>query len=211
MTSSVQVLSLSCRSATIDYLKLKADTKVIFFYCKRDEEIRRDRSKILLSLAKQLACPYTESNSICVHALDAYKQEQKDPSSRKQLSVQATINLLIRLLSCYQYPVIMLDALDECSKDTRHRILEDFRLILEKSSSTIKILVSSRYTLDIEDSLRNAPHVNIEAKDNAEDIERYVEMELNNIIMSRRLLRGKVTSDLKELIKQVLLRDARGM
>ena len=44
-------------SATIEQLKGTVDT-LAFFYCKRNEENRRDRNKIFLSFIKQLALSY---------------------------------------------------------------------------------------------------------------------------------------------------------
>lgn len=183
--------------------------EVAFFYCKRDEGPRRNRHQILLTLLKQLACPDTET--IYVQVLDAYNEEQKDPSSRKELSMKAVKDLLMKLLGCHQVPVIILDALDECSKDTRSDLIGDLLSFVKNSSCTVKILVSSRLSLDIEDSLQNSPHVRIEARDNAEDIKRYVETELDSRIKSRKLLRGDVEPSLKQHIQEVLLRDAHGM
>jgi len=71
-------------SATIEMLKGVVD-KVAFFYCKRDEEDRRDQQKILLSLVKQLACPTSETG-IHLAVTDAYTKEQQDPFSRDKLT-----------------------------------------------------------------------------------------------------------------------------
>ena len=65
--------------------------KVVFFYCKRDEDDRRDRQKLLLALVKQLACPPATHTGIYSEALEAYKKEQLDPASRGQLGIKDSL------------------------------------------------------------------------------------------------------------------------
>jgi len=142
---------------------------------------------------------------------DAYTKEHQDPYARRALTTEASLTLLTSLVESYQTPVIVLDALDECPPESQCFILEDFLSLREKSKQTVKILISSRHSLDIEDRLQNLPHVCIEARDNAEDIENYVKTEIALRVRDRRLLRGKVSQDLIEHIQEVLLRDANGM
>jgi len=90
-------------------------------------------------------------------------------------------------------------------------ILEDFLSLAAKPNKTVKILISSRYSLDIEDRLRDLPHVCIESRDSAEDIENYVKTEIALRVQDRRLLLGKVSQELTEHIQDVLLGGAKGM
>ena len=143
--------------------------------------------------------------------MQAYKNEQKDPSSRKTLSVDACLKLLPSLLGYYEHAVIVLDALDECSKECRGSIIRDLLSILKKSKRPVKAFISSRHSLDIENRLRNFPNVSIEAKDNAEDIENYVKSELTQRIEDQELLQGHVSEGLRCHIEEVLQRDANGM
>jgi len=105
MTRSAAIENLSEVSPGVD---VRID-KVVFFYCKRDEEGRRDRKKLLLALVKQLACPPATDTGIYKEALEAYKKERKDPSSRCQLSIKDTLQLLDQLLKRYKHPAIVLD------------------------------------------------------------------------------------------------------
>jgi len=73
------------------------------------------------------------------------------------------------------------------------------------------VFISSRHNLDIETRLQDLPHVCIEARDNAEDIENYVQKELAMKIQDKRLLRGNVSPELRKHIEEVILRDANGM
>ena len=177
----------------------------MIFYCKRDEEDRRDRQKILL------ACPPDTDTGIYSEALEAHKKEQKDPSSRSQLSLTDGLQLLSQLLKHYKHPIIVLDALDECPEETRGLIIEDLRSILDEATHPVKVFIASRHSLDIEDRLQGLLHVRIEARDNAEDIENYVTKELAVSVHTKKLLRGRLSAELQQLIKDVLLRDAHGM
>lgn len=143
--------------------------------------------------------------------MQAYKNEQRDPSSRRNLPVESCLKLLSNLLEHYEHVVIVLDALDECSKESRGLILSDLLSILKKSKHPVKAFISSRYSLDIEVRLRNFPNICIEARDNAGDIENYVKSELTRRIENTELLQGHVSMELREHIEKVLQRDANGM
>ena len=163
-------------------------------------------------MIKQLACPpHNLEGRICSEALEAYNREQKDPSSRHQLSFDSSLNLLGHLVECFEHPAVVVDALDECSEEARGYLLRGLLSVLTKARRPFKVFISSRHNLDIEDHLRNLPHVCIEARDNAEDIENYVQKELTLAIQDRRLLRGNVSHALRKRVEEVILRDANGM
>ena len=142
--------------------------------------------------------------------MQAYENEQKDPSACQKLPVDACLKLLSHLLEYYKHPGIFLDALDECSEESRWLILSDLLSILEKSKH-LKVFISSRHSLEIEDRLNDSPHVSIEAKDNAQDIENYVKSTLTRRIEDRKLLRGRISIELRQDIETVLQRNANGM
>jgi len=125
--------------------------------------------------------------------------------------VNACLKLLSSLLEYHEHAVIILDALDECSKESRGLIISDLLSILKKSNCLVKAFISSRHSLEIEDRLRNFPNVSIEATDNAEDIRNYVESALSRRIEDRELLRGRVSAELRRQIEEVLQRGANGM
>jgi len=148
---------------------------------------------------------------ICSAALEAYNNERRDPSSRQQLNFGSGLTLLGHLVECFQHPAVILDALDECSEEVRGDVLRGLLSVISKAKCPFKVFISSRHNLDIEDQLRDLPHVCIEAGDNAQDIENYVQQELNLAIQDRRLLRGNVSHELRKCVEEVILRDANGM
>ena len=107
--------------------------------------------------------------------------------------------------------MVVLDALDECSEEVRSDLLLGLLSIIKKAKSPFKVFIASRHNLEIENHLRGFPHVCIEARDNAEDIENYVRQQLTLRVQDKRLLSGNISQELCECIEKVILRDANGM
>jgi len=172
---------------------------------------------VLLSLIKQLACPPIGKTGTASHgyisaeALEVYNNEQKDPSARHQPKFSSSLRLLGHLIECFQHPAVVIDALDECSEEVRGHLLRGLLAVISKAKCPFKVFISSRHSLDIETRLQDLPHVCIEARDNAEDIENYVQQELTLAIQDKKLLRGKVSQELRECVEEIILRDANGM
>jgi len=143
--------------------------------------------------------------------LEAYSKEQDDPSSRRQLSFDSSLKLFGHLVEYFQHPVVVLDALDECTEEVRGHLLRGLLSVIRKAKCPLKVFIASRHNLDIETRLRDFPHVCIEARDNAEDIENYVQQELNLAIKDERLLLGNVSQELREYMEEVILGEANGM
>jgi len=118
---------------------------------------------------------------------------------------------LLREITCYGETTIVIDALDECRPDQRYILFEALHDLRNQSEGLVKIFVSSRRESDIIDSFSDSLTLKIEPKDNLEDITRFVTVELDKRVKSRRLLHGNVSHTLKTEIKDRLLRDATGM
>jgi hypothetical protein len=78
--------------------------------------------------------------------------------------------------------------------------------LLKLPGVVVKIFVSSRNDPDIFEAFGGSSNLYIDASDNAEDIERFVEQEVE-----RRLLGGKAEDGLKIRVKEALCRKAQGM
>ncbi len=77
--------------------------------------------------------------------------------------------------------------------------------------SLIQIFLSSRDTDDIILKLEGVPNLYIEAKDNTDDIERFVHQEIACAITFKDLLGGTVGDQLRHRISSTLVRKANGM
>ena len=98
-----------------------------------------------------------------------------------------------------------------CPGESCRLILSDLLSILEKPKNPVKVFVSSCHNLEIEGTLNYFPHVSIEAKDNTQDIEKYIKSTLTQRIEDRKLLRGRISAELRLDIEKVLQRNANGM
>lgn len=76
------------------------------------------------------------------------KMARGDYSSLKKLTVEDCTRLIIELTKNHPATII-LDALDECEKSTRHELFEALDEIISKSAEVVKVFVSSRDDIDI--------------------------------------------------------------
>jgi hypothetical protein len=106
---------------------------------------------------------------------------------------------------------VLIDALDESDLRKRGNFLHALKKIIDNSTSLVKIFISSRDDGDIVLRLNEVPNLFIEARDNRQDIERFVKRELTRCIEERTLLSGNVSNDLKGEVSTVLINKANGM
>ena len=118
---------------------------------------------------------------------------------------------MIQLASQRTFTTIVIDALDECDLSSRAELLESLDQVVEESAGLIKILISSRNDRAITCHLEGFPNITINANDNRTDITRFVEHEVDTMIKSKKLLWGKVSTELRKLIKETLCERADGM
>ena len=111
---------------------------------------------------------------------------------------------------------IFIDALDECERDDRDKIMDTLGLIVEKSGGAlIKFLISSRDDVSLE-MLPKHKHFEIlvEENRNQQDINGYVKAQLSQLIQRKklRILGSKgVPKGLQAKIVARLSQGARGM
>ena len=124
-----------------------------FFYCARStaEPERSKPTEIMGAFLRQLASVQSDlriKDPVAEEYGKRRKDAEKDNSALKKLTVQDCTRLIIELTK--QHPAtIVLDALDECEKHTRHELLEAFDEIISESTEVVKVFVSSRDDIDI--------------------------------------------------------------
>lgn len=119
----------------------------------------------------------------------------------------------ISLAKTFEEVYLAIDALDECPRDQRHRVIQ-FITEVTTELPCIKIFVTSRRELDIVDAFesRNIPTIKIEAENVAADIELFVSTEVKRLTRTcdgRRLYIQN--SSLEEKIIRTLASNAEGM
>ena len=184
----------------------------IYFYCTRNtaERERATPDTILGSLIRQLACSITDE-TILEPVREIYRSREKNGFAAGPLTLDESIALIIELSQDRPLTTIIIDALDECDFSSRGNLLDALSRILQESCNLVKILVSSRDDGDIACHLSNCLNLQIEASQNQEDIESYVNFELEALINRKKLLRGSVPQVLKQTIASYLREKAKGM
>ncbi|KAI4129777.1 MAG: hypothetical protein LQ338_002087 [Usnochroma carphineum] len=181
-----------------------ATSAVAYFYCARDAAgaQRADPDEVMRAVLKQIAC-FDASQPLHSAVLREYNKRERDADEDGldpvRLSLRECTDLVLEITD--QLPAIfIIDALDECDPLRRHELLQALRDIVQKSNNLVKVMVSSRDDADIVCRLNNVPNVYIRSDDNGEDVEKYIDMELEKAISEQRLLKGRVSAHLKERI-----------
>ncbi|KAL8710758.1 MAG: hypothetical protein Q9220_004776 [cf. Caloplaca sp. 1 TL-2023] len=192
-----------------------ATSAIAYFYCSRDaaETTRADPDEIMRAILKQLCC-FDASQPIHAVVAREYEKRKRDADEDGleplKLSLSDCKDLIIEIAE--QLPMILvIDALDECDPLKRHGLLQALRDIVRDSASLIKIMVSSRDDSDIVCRLANVPNVYINSENNDDDINRFIDLELEKAIVEQRLLQGRVPDYLKGQILWELKGGANGM
>ena len=99
------------------------------------------------------------------------------------------LDSFVSLAQTFQETILIIDALDECPKDDRHRILEFISKVISDLPRA-KIFVTSRREADIVRAFEEGgtPTIEIQAKNTEADISLYVNSEVSRL---RRGVHGK--------------------
>jgi len=143
--------------------------------------------------------------------LDVYKDREKVGQLSSKLTLKECQDLLVRLMGVYPQTTICIDALDEVDHKLRFELLEALKNVVERSNSLVKIFATTRMDTDILMQFEMYPRIELEPDDNADDINRFVEEKVKEMIERKRLLHGNVPNALKEEICQVLCERSKGM
>lgn len=116
--------------------------------------------------------------------------------------------MLADLFQLYPQTTLVLDALDECDKETRLGFINILDNLIAESTKPIKILISSRRDRDIKHRFKDGPNLEIRAIDNQEDIAMFVKHE---ITASEKYWQHEISFELQELICDTLVDRSGGM
>ena len=174
-----------------------------YFYCSRQksESCRMDPTEILRAILKQLSSLGPDGR--VRHAIATeYKQRrhdaERDGLDVRNLAFSECTQLLLELTS--EAPAtILIDGIDELG-DSSQDLLDALGYLVENSSSVLKVFVSSRDEAAIARSLRHAHSIRVTSADNSEDIVLFVKHHVSKAVEQKRLLGGRVSASLQEVI-----------
>jgi Cdc6-like AAA superfamily ATPase len=155
-----------------------------FFYCSRNEDERRDPLSVLRSLVRQLSSPAKVWNLGTGRQMRPELRQlwQEAKEELADLSLEDCKHQIVASVNLYSRTVIVLDALDECDAIERDRLLDAIEELLLSASKPLKIFVSSRPDGDLKDRFADKPTIEIRARHNESDVQKYLE---ENIVRHR--------------------------
>lgn len=177
-----------------------------YFYCSYNENDRHDPESILRTLVKQL-CLMAPDGEFPELVSSIYRS-RKDSG---QLTLGECSGILLNLLNGFSQTTIVIDALDECNPSTRKLLLDTLGGLLLASPHIVKIFVASRDDDDLTRILAQFPGVQIGVNDNAQDMERYIDSQIEARITGNEFRIGKADPKLKAFIISALRKKACGM
>lgn len=188
------------------------DDGLAYFYCNHAEAQRRSADDIIRSLVKQLAVGLGKRK---VHESIARLYESKKDSgfASAHVTFEEAETVFPELIKAFPRVSIVIDALDECFQEDRSRLIDFLNSMVETvPESHLKIFISSRRNDDIARQLRKEANVGVEAKDNGEDIVKFVKDKIEND-SRRRERQGMqpITQELKNEIASIFKTKSHGM
>ncbi|THV70127.1 hypothetical protein D6D28_05362 [Aureobasidium pullulans] len=206
-------------SATLQCLRSEVETNptaapIAFFYCSKNpgELERADPCQILRALAKQIALS-EDQTGILAPVISIHKnkriQAEQDGLSPPSLNLSECKKLILELTAMTPATIII-DAIDECNSVTRHQLLTALEEILIHSHKPVKILVSSQKARDIDVRLDKFACITVNEKQNKNDIDAFVDLQVATAIESKQMLAGRVSLDLSNRVASILKTKAEG-
>ena len=189
------------------FKQLPNDEAFAYFYCDRNQPDRRDPELILSSFVRQLST-FQNDDAIPRPTLQMYKQKQQTGFASGKLKLEESRAVLADLLEIYPQITLVVDALDECNKNTRSAFIKALDKLVDESPKPIKIFISSRRDRDIKHRFENGPNLEIKASDNRDDIATFVNHEITS---NETFWQDDISSGLKELICETLVDRSEGM
>lgn len=151
------------------------------------------------SLLRQLS---TRTESQDPKILDAFKKHIS-------LTTSDSESLLGAALCRFDKTFIVLDALDECSEEDREYLVK--LLTRQLKSSYVKIFFTSRPENDLRRIFKDNKNYCINVDDTLKDIRPFVEERIDTVVKNKKLLGGKITTQLKDDLIETISSQADGM
>lgn len=137
---------------------------VAYVYCSYKSQADQDIVGILAAILKQLV----QGRPSTIRPVEELHQKHAGRGTKPTLV--DIYSALRDVLAQYPYVHIVVDALDECQKETRRQLCK--KLLDLQKGTDVRLMVTSRFVPDIEDAFRLASRLEVEASD--EDVKQFV-------------------------------------
>lgn len=160
-------------------------TGLAYFYCDYKDSTRQSLSELFGSMTAQLTQQSLDVRHKTWQYLASLQKSYLESVDYKELA-----RIMTATCKSFERMYLVIDAADEflppskpkesSHSDWSHRkaMLETLLRLQREGNGRIKILVTSRPTMDIQSALREVPRVSISSESNSKDIELYVSAKL---------------------------------
>jgi len=169
----------SGKTAFVSKLCEYSDNVVAIHFCKYNNDERANPKRAIMSLAFHLSTQIPKYNNELGFLSDLPKLLDK---SVNRLFEYIFIEPLSKIKSFEKNIVIIIDALDEATKDLKNDLVNLIIADFHKTPSWLKLVVTTRPEQDIERSLKHLNPIIIDnnSKENIDDIRGFIELNLKN-------------------------------
>jgi hypothetical protein len=175
------------------------DTGISYVYCNYGRQQEQTLRNLLLVLLKQLL---QRQLSLPMTILQLYKSHLVD---RSPPAIEELKNLLQMIIPLYSNVFIVIDALDECTKEVCDRFLSVLFNLQNQDKSHLNLLVTSRFVPEIMSQFARFPQKEIRAEEG--DVLRYIDARMPQLLRTRIFK----YPDLQESIREAVLKATSGM
>ena len=171
------------------------------------------------SLVKQLSTfgTHYDTKTIPQYVVERYRMIKNEDFASGDLPFKECCDFISKFAADHGKVLLMIDGLDECNEDDRHLLIQGLNDIMRSPSTAIlKLMISSRdspYLTTYFEEYQTF-EVCVESSRNQQDIDVYVEKQLEQLIMSKRLRLDEAkppSAKLRQLIVARLCDESQGM
>ncbi|EHK24791.1 uncharacterized protein TRIVIDRAFT_220231 [Trichoderma virens Gv29-8] len=177
-----------------------------YFYCERGSADLREPISVLRSYVRQLSMVPCYPNLMQKKLIGLYQESRKQGV---KLGIKVCKEQLFESVNLYPKTILVLDGLDECNPDTRGELIEILAELTMLAKNSVKLFISSRKEQDIAKQLPSDVTLEVDAHDNEEDIETFVESRIEKI--KRTWKWTSVPRDLENEIRRTVCEKSEGM
>lgn len=154
------------------------DEALAFFYFNRTDKERNSDLDCLRSLVRQLSTSARSSGQMQPSLKTLYNSLQRDG---RDLNRDLCNKQLVESMNLFPRTTIVLDALDECDKSGRQKLIKILVELMEISNCPLQVFISSRPDGDIKKAFHDRVSLEVGVADNQDDIAKYIDDKIKGI------------------------------
>lgn len=193
-------------NATSNTPNRKNNQGFAYFYCDRGSGDLREPISVLRSYVRQLSMVPCYPKCMQKELIQLYQESRKQGV---KLSTKVCKDQIFASANLYPRTILILDGLDECDANERGALIKILAELIQHAKNPVKLFISSRREQDIAKQLEISRIIEISARDNKEDIQKFVDERIEKTEETGKWI--SIPQDLKNKIKNTLCAKSDGM